>query len=498
MSAPGLVKSMVMIGGAQGGNIIMSILRVKVLALLLGPAGVGLLGVYNNLREAASITAGLGLTTSGVRELASTKGEDAALSRVRRVLFWALALQGGLAAAVVWISREALALWLLGDTVHATSIGFVGVAVFIFMLSASQMVLLQGMRQIADMARATIIGAAAGSVAGIVGVWVLGMQGLIWFILAPPLATMLVATFYTRKLPRPATAPMGAADIFRTWRGMVRLGVAFMLGGLLTTASLLLVRGYLTRELGLDAAGQFAASWAISMTYVGFLLNAMGADYLPRLTEVIHDQKASTALMNDQLQLGLALGGPFLLALIAVAPWFISLLYSADFDGTVRLLQWQSIGNIFKLASWAFGFAIVAAGRSGLFLFSQVLFNVIFIGLIWFGLPAFGIEITAVAFLIAYGVGLIWNTFLVHYLHGFRFQRLSLGLLTMHTVLAALVMVIAVKAPVLGAVTGVILAGITGLVAGHVVTAKVNAEGRLARKLIRFYAAIGWPIRGVS
>ena len=96
---------------------------------------------------------------------------------------------------------------------------------------------------------------------------------------------------------------------------MAKLGAAFMLGGLATSATLLLVRGRISQELGLDAAGYFAAAWGITMTYVGFLLGAMAADYYPRLTEVIHDKVAAVRLMNDQAQLGLAIGGPVLLLL---------------------------------------------------------------------------------------------------------------------------------------------------------------------------------------
>lgn len=488
---------MLMIGGAQGGNILLSILRVKVLAMLLGPAGVGLLGVYNNLRETGAIAAGLGLTTSGVREIATAKGREATLSQVRQVLFFALLIQGALAAAIIWLWRAPLALWLVQDDTHSTAIGLVGVAVFVFLLSGSQMALLQGMRQIANMARATVIGALVGSVAGIAGVWFLGIEGLIWFILAPPLATVLVATFYTRKLPRPAAASMGLSEVWQTWRAMVRLGVAFMLGGLLAATALLLVRGYLTRELGLDAAGQFAASWAISMTYIGFLLNAMTADYFPRLTEVIRDRDATNKLINDQLQLGLALGGPVLLGLIAAAPWFVTLLYSTEFEDAVRLLQWQSIGNVFKLAAWALGFAIVAAGRSGLFLLLEVVFNAVFLGLIWLLFPTFGLDATGLAFLMTYALSLLWNTLVVRHLNGFVFQRLSLGLLVMHVGLAALVMTIAILSPHWSAaLVGLPLALVTGLVGGHVVTSKVNPEGRLARHLIRLYAAIGWPVGG--
>jgi hypothetical protein len=35
------------------------------------------------------------------------------------------------------------------------------------------------------------------------------------------------------------------------------------------------------RELGADALGQLQVPWAIRMTYLGFVLGAMGTDYLP-------------------------------------------------------------------------------------------------------------------------------------------------------------------------------------------------------------------------
>ena len=48
-SSRGLIKSMLVIGSAQVVNILISIVRMKVLAVLLGPSGVGLLSIYNSL-----------------------------------------------------------------------------------------------------------------------------------------------------------------------------------------------------------------------------------------------------------------------------------------------------------------------------------------------------------------------------------------------------------------------------------------------------------------
>lgn len=122
-SSRGLIKSMLVIGSAQAVNILISIIRMKVLAVLLGPSGVGLLSIYNSLQGMVKQTAGLGMGSSGVREIASSRGEEATLSRVRRVLFTAHLVQGALAMLAVWLLRAQIATWLFGLRVVLVKIG---------------------------------------------------------------------------------------------------------------------------------------------------------------------------------------------------------------------------------------------------------------------------------------------------------------------------------------------------------------------------------------
>lgn len=497
MSARGLLKSMAIIGSAQAVRIVISIVQAKVVAILLGPAGTGFLSVLNNLREMGSMAAGLGLSSSGIREIAAARGEEAALSRVRRVLLGALVLQGIIAMGLIWLARAPLSRWLLDSTDHATEVGLVGVAVFLFLVAGSQAALLQGLRRIADLGRVTVYSTALGSAGGLAAVWVYGQAGLIWLILLPPLASIGIAWRYTSRLPKPTAAPMTPRQIWLAWRPMVKLGVVFTLGALATTATLLLVRARITQDLGLEAAGQFAAAWSVTMIYVGFLLQAMGADYFPRLTEVIRDREAANALMNDQMQLALALGGPLLLVMIGSAPWLIRLLYSAEFDQAATLLQWQTVGNVFKLASWALAFAIVASARSGVFLITELLFNVLFLPMIWFGLPVLGLEVAGVAFLLAYVIYFTVIAILVRRLHGFRWQGLSLRLVGTHAALALALLALSLALPLAGAVTSVMLGMGTAFVGGHVVIAKIGPHGRLVSKVARIYEWLGWPIRDV-
>ncbi len=490
----GLIQSMLVIGSAQAVNILISIVRMKVLAVLIGPSGIGLLSIYNNLQGMVQQTAGLGMGSSGVRELASSRAEEATLSRVRRVLFASHLVQGTLAMLAVWLLRVPIASWLFGDAARATEVGLIGIAILLALLGAAQTALLQGMRRIAYLGRVTVIGAFVGTLVGLAAVWLQGESGLIWFILVQPVATVLIALHYTRLLPKPTAARLSLVAIWDVWKSMAKLGFAFMLGGLATTATLLLVRGRISQELGLDAAGHFAAAWGIAMTYLGFLLGAMGTDYYPRLTEVIRNRVATVRLMNDQAQLSLAIGGPILLLLIGLAPWVITLLYSADFGPAVTLLQWQTVGNVFKLASWALGFSIVASAHGKTFLLVQVNFNILFLVMLWPTLASFGIQAAGPAFLIAYFLHFCLLNILVRRIHGFRWQALSLSLMILHAGLAVALLALALLAPLAAAVISPLLAAATGLFGLRVVLVKIGSEGRVASRLTRLYAGIGWRI----
>lgn len=489
------MKSMMIIGSAQVVNILISVIRMKALAVLLGPSGVGLLSIYNSLQDMVQQTAGLGMGSSGVRQIASSRGEEATLSRVRRVLFAAHLVQGALALVAVWLLRAPLATWLFGDATRATEVGLIGVATLLALLGAAQTALLQGLRRIGDLGRVTVLAAFTGTVVGLAAVWMQGEGGLIWFILVQPLATVLVALHFTRRLPRPTAARLSVMETWEIWKPMAKLGAAFMLGGVATTVTLLLIRGRISQELGLDAAGHFAAAWGITITYVGFLLGAMGADYYPRLTEVIHDKVAAMQLVNDQAQLALAIGGPVLLLLIGLAPWVITLLYSEEFGPAVTLLQWQTVGNVFKLPGWALGFSIVAAARGKTFLLTQLNFNALFLLMLWPTLAPFGIQAAGPAFMIASILQFCLVTIIVRKIHGFRFQPLSLGLLGLHAFLALALLSLALVAPLAAAVASLTLAAATGLIGLRVVLVKIGPGGRLPTHLYGIFDRLGWPIR---
>ncbi len=60
-----------------------------------------------------------------------------------------------------------------------------------------------------------------------------------------------------------------------------------MASGFLMMGAAYAVRIIITRKVGLDAAGFYQSAWTLGGLYVGFILQAMGADFYPRLTGVL-------------------------------------------------------------------------------------------------------------------------------------------------------------------------------------------------------------------
>jgi len=492
-----ILRSSSIIGAAQVINIAVGLVKMKVVAVLLGPAGLGLIGLYLSLMQAASSIAAMGLGNVGTRQIAEAQAEggDLAVGRTRRALFWgtmALALIG---AVLFWLASGWIARVLFVDESRAKDVAWLSLGVALTVAAGSQGALLTGLRRIGDLARISVGAGVLGAALGVLTLWFWGAQGLIAMILIAPVVTFLLGHLYVARLGPPAGPPIGLPEMSREWQAMVTLGFAFMLSGLVTTLGHLAARTLVQRELGSEALGQFQAAWAIGMTYLGFVLSAMATDYYPRLTAAIGDHKAATRLVNEQTEVALLLCAPVLLAVLSLAPWVIHLLYTAEFGPAVEILRWQLLGDILKVMSWPLSFVLLASGAGKTFVLTESLGMGIFVLVVLIGLPLVGVTATGVAFLALY-VGylpLVW--WLGGRRIGFRWTR-AVKVQALAVIVAAVAVdMVARWSEPLGAVFGMGLAAAAGVWSLLRLSSMAGAIGRLGR-IARFGERMkGWMTR---
>ena len=84
-----ILRSSAILGGASVVNVIIGLARNKAPALLLAPAGVGIIGLLQNIVTTASTVASLGLGNAATRQVAEAAAEESAPRQwpLRRALF---------------------------------------------------------------------------------------------------------------------------------------------------------------------------------------------------------------------------------------------------------------------------------------------------------------------------------------------------------------------------------------------------------------------------
>ena len=128
----------------------------------------------------------------------------------------------------------------------------------------------------------------------------------------------------------------------------------------------------------------------------------MAADYYPRLTGIVQDKTAAIHLINHQTEIALLLAGPVFLAMMALAPWVIRILYTAAFAPAVEVLRWQILSDVLKIASWCLGFLFLALGDGKTFLWTEVSALLVLGMTVTALLRTVGLDITGIAFLVCY------------------------------------------------------------------------------------------------
>ncbi|MGB9499923.1 MAG: O-antigen translocase [Dissulfuribacterales bacterium] len=398
-----ILKSSSMVGGAQFIRMFIGIVQTKFAAVLLGPAGVGLIGAYQSIIQLASQMSGLGISQSGVRDVAAATGtnDQNAIARtisILRRMCWVTGVVGaiGLAAMAFPVSKMTF-----GGSEHAIALVLLSLVIWIMAIAQGQMAVIQGLRRIGDLVRIQIIGSLAGAIVSVGLYSSIGMDGIVPALLAIGLFNLAVAWWFSRKV-FPSSVQMSWRETFTGAKSLVGLATAFMVGGLATTFTAYAARALIIRNIGMDGVGMYQAAYALSGYVLNFVLGAMGADFYPRLAGVADNNQEMNRLVNEQTEIGLLLATPAMIATLGLAPLAINMLYSPDFAPAVELLRWFVMGCFLRVISWPMGFISLAKGAKYWFMFSQISFNTLHIVFIFVGMHFWGLSGTAMAFFAMY------------------------------------------------------------------------------------------------
>lgn len=424
-----ILDSSALVGSAGAIVLLVGLVRAKAMAMMLGPAGFGLMGAFTALADLMHSIASMGINSGGVRQIA----ESAAASDEQRVARTAIVLRrtalilGLCAFGAMTLGARRLATATFGDAGYAPAVAVLGVAVMLRILSDGQGALLQGLRRISEMARASVLGAVLGTVAALASVWQFRHDGVAVALVAAAASSALCSWRYSRKV-RLTTTILSRAQWSDEMRGLLSLGMAFMFSAVVMMGVAYAVRLVLVRSHSLEAAGLFTAAWTVGGLYVGFILQAMGADFYPRLVGLAADDAATNQLVNEQTHVGLLLAAAGVLGTLSLAPWLLALFYSAEFVEAGSVLQWVCLGMALRVVTWPMGYVVIARSRRRVFVQVELAWAAANLSLTWFAVQAWGTNGAGIAFFGSYVFHACVLYPIVRRMTGFRLWRSNIVL----------------------------------------------------------------------
>jgi len=323
-----IFKATSLFGGVQVYQILMEIIRSKFIAVLLGPAGVGIQGLYTSATQLIQHLTSFGLSSSAVRNVAEANGsgDQTRMSKVVYALRRLVWITGLLGMVAVMFFSPLLSKTSFGDSVHIIPFIVISVTLLLAQLSAGQNVILQGTRKLKWLARSSAIGATLGVLISVPLYYWLGVKGIVPNIVITAITTLLLSWYFSRKVEIKKIS-ISNKEVFDIGKSMMIMGIAMSLSHLLSFASSYVIRAYIRFLDGVEAVGLYSAGFLLMGQYTGLVFKAMGTDFYPRLSSVNQDNVKCRHLMNQQGEIGLLILAPLLVICIVFIPYVVKILY---------------------------------------------------------------------------------------------------------------------------------------------------------------------------
>jgi O-antigen/teichoic acid export membrane protein len=403
-----ILKSTSVFGGVQIFNILIAILRSKFIAILLGPSGMGIASLLTNTIGLITGITNFGLGISAVKNIAaaSGSGDKEKLGKTVVVFKRLVWLTGGLGCILTLVLAPLLSEIAFGNKVYTIGFIFLSITLLFTQINAGQNAILQGMRKIQYMVKASILGALLGLLISIPLYYFFAEKGIVPAIILTSLSTLLLSWFFASKVEIPKH--YHDKIIFNTeGREMLKMGFLISISGLITIGASYILRVYISNTGGIEDVGLFTAGFAIIGTYTGMVFTAMGIDYYPRLAIVAHDNLKCKREINQQAEIAILILAPILILFLVFIQLGIVLLYTRQFLGVTNMIHWATLGIFFQALSWSLGYVLLAKGASKVFFWNELIANMYLLGLNVLGYHYFGLTGLGISFLLAYCIHFI-------------------------------------------------------------------------------------------
>jgi PST family polysaccharide transporter len=382
------------------------VVSTKVVASVVGPIGIALLGQLNNFTTIILSLANGGITT-GVTKYVSEHSEreertSLYIGTAFRITFMFSVVTG---IAMIVGAGYFSDLILKGEEYKAVFYIF-GITIIFYALNALLLAILNGFKEYKLFVRVNIISSLSSLLFSVVMALAFGLMGALVSAVTFQSVVFLITLLLVSKAPWFSWSMFLGRIDKKSIYNLIQYSFMALATAIIVPLSQLLVRGYIAEKISVTEAGIWESVNRISSMYLMVVVTSFSVYYLPRLAELKNDM-----LIRKEVMSVYQLMVPFLilasLSIYMLRNLIITVLFTSEFNRMGDLLPFQLCGDILKMSGWVLGYLMVAKAMTRAYIFMEILNYSLFVIISYILINYYGVTGATMAYAIGHMIYLV-------------------------------------------------------------------------------------------
>jgi PST family polysaccharide transporter len=358
---------------------ITSMVSVKIVSLIVGPAGIAFIGQLNNFSSIIYNLACGGIHSGVTKYVAENKQNISQVNSYISTSFKITLFSSALIGIVLVCLHNKISRLIMLSSNYGYIFVILGITVFCYALNNLFISILSGYNEYRKYISINIATNVVSLIFTIILVWLFKLKGALISIVTFQSVILFLTLWMIRKdiwVNRAAFFSKVDQDIIKKYSHYALMNIAAI--SILPVFQILL-RRYVIVNISAVEAGWWEGMNKISSVITNFIWPFLNLYYLPRLSQ----SKTRKDIRNEMLRIYklimpiLAMG---LMIIYIFRLFMIRLLFTANFSPMEILIKWQLLGDLFRIAVDIFGFILVAKKMTKIYIALTVLCPVIYFG----------------------------------------------------------------------------------------------------------------------
>lgn len=405
-----LIKTSVLTAISTIIKVISAFVINKVIAIYIGPSGLAIVGQLQNFMELI-VAFSNGAITNGIVKYTA---EYQTIEEKQKIFSSSIIISlvcSFIISIFLFGFSDYLSELILKDIQYSSVFILFGLTVFLFALNTVLMSILNGQKEIKKYILVNIVSSIFSLFFTSFLIMQLNLMGALYALVTNQSIIFFVTLSFVIKSNWFKLEYFKQGIDKETLSKLGKYSLMAITSALTVPVSHLIIRNYIGENLGWDSAGYWQGIWYISTMYLMIVTTSLSVYYLPRLSEIQDNAELKKEIFNGyKIIMPIVIVMSILIFLLK--EYIILIAFSKEFIPMLELFIWQLIGDVIKIASWLLGFITLAKAMTKVFIYTEIIFSILFVFFSMFFLNTFGLIGITYAFALNYFLHLIVMIFI--------------------------------------------------------------------------------------